>query len=295
MAWNRPLDNPTSSKRQTNRRIAKPVVVVFALSVCAIVGIIVNNVLCSHVEVARGRSPTPDAQFIINQFSENPEASKKSLDVVRVTNSVPSAHVSISTNSVRKVKEQPKYGWINGIYHSPDPEYAEKRKRFNEELKKSPFKYYAEREISAIVSAPQGAFLFPSPIDGRFEDDFLKSLDDPIQIAQDDSPDVAEQKQRVIEAKKYIKEQMDAGVPLAKIISDARDEVNKATRMRENFQIGLQKLVKQKASKEDISDYVNAANMLLEKAGGNNIHMPWLYRRIKSPSNTLPDNHKESK
>ena len=287
MAWNKPSEranDPGSPQRQN------PTVVRGAIAAAIVVG----GALVAWFFLAEKEPDT------LQESSARSAAIREVKPAALTNHALPSEAPTNDTgktkSGLKRVKREPsKYGWHNGVYHSPDPDYPESRRRFNEEMAKSPFRYYSEREISAIVCAPPGAFLFPMPIDARFEENFLKSLTEPIIISTDDPPEVAEEKRRVRDAKVYIKQQMDDGVPIAKVISDARDEINKVSRMRDNLARELENLKRNKASKDEVSEYIEAANKMLENAGGIKLAMPWVYRRMKEAKQELEANKEQKK
>jgi len=220
------------------------------------------------------------------ETNETPRAQKKSSLLPTVTNSVRRTSKPAVSAEKRAFAEKMnklcyETGWSNGVYRSKDPAYAEKRKAFLEEQAKIPFRFYSENVIASIVCAKPGAFLFPIPIDAQFEDDFMNSLKYAITIGQDDSEEVAEQKRAVREAKVYIKEKLDAGEPLAKIIENARNEINKISRMHDNYQNEIIKLKAKGATKEELESFVEAANKILDKEGGTHIRMPFVYKHLK--------------
>ena len=88
------------------------------------------------------------------------------------------------------------------------------------------FDYHCENEIAGILSAVPGQGAVGTPVyNGKFKKEFLESLKHPIIVNDDDTPEQAELKRAVIEAKIELKDALDRGEDIEKLMLDARKEL----------------------------------------------------------------------
>ena len=119
------------------------------------------------------------------------------------------------------------------------------------------------------------------PFDARFKDKFLKSLETPIIISKDDPEELKEQKRQLIEAKIYLKEKLDEGEDIVAILNEEYRLNKKMHDLRENLRRELRELEKSATSVEEIQEYIDAANIMLEREGAGKIGLPLALTRYR--------------
>ena len=108
------------------------------------------------------------------------------------------------------------------------------------------------------------------PFDRHFVKHFEKSLETPIIIDKEkDSLELQEQKQHMIDVKIYLKEQLDAGKDIAAILNEEREKMERLRGLRENLEKALREMEKSAKSVEEVQDYIDSANKMLEEQGGS--------------------------
>ena len=165
--------------------------------------------------------------------------------------------------------------FVDGHYVSPDPAYPEMKKWLDERNKNDPFKHLCDNMICNIVCAEPGDQLFPIPFDDHFEKEFLESLKDPIIPTHEDSEEVQAKKRAVNEAKIWLKQQMDEGKDIKKILTDARNKINGLADLTMFYRgeiIDLKR--KEGITGAELQDYVDAANKVIDKYVAENFDFP---------------------
>lgn len=131
------------------------------------------------------------------------------------------------------------------------------------------FKHHVEHEIATLLTVEPGGMLIGAPhYDRRFEEDFLRSLTDPVKIEEDDSEADRQLKQEVEATKKELAERIKAGENLADIFTETRDEIMRLAAVKQD----IMALAREATANPDMSDadvkaYYDAVNRLLEQKG----------------------------
>lgn len=131
------------------------------------------------------------------------------------------------------------------------------------------FKHHSENEIAAFLwmKPGQGIVAVP-PYNGRFLKDFLASLKEPIVVSKDDSPEQAELKRAVTDAKIELKAAYDRGEDIEQIMMDTRKEMMALSNYKQELKHQLYEFRQQEnVTEQDVEDFVAACNKLLEKKG----------------------------
>jgi hypothetical protein len=117
----------------------------------------------------------------------------------------------------------------------------------------------------------------------NFDKKFLKSLETPIVIQEDDTPDMVALKESVKEMRLMLKEKLDAGEDISQIMIQTRKELRALGAYRQELQQELNKIMsKPETGEMDFKDYVEAANIVLKERGAKEIVMPEIvYERLK--------------
>lgn len=119
------------------------------------------------------------------------------------------------------------------------------------------------------------------PYGPQFVEDFKTSLAAlPEAHDENDTPEEAELRKAVIETKADLKARMDAGEDIAQIMNDTQKELDRLCQYHNDLKQELKKIERDETfSDEDVRDYVEAANKLLEKQGIAGFTMPSLLHR----------------
>ncbi len=170
-------------------------------------------------------------------------------------------------------------------YARIDPGYEKRHEAFLKRKAANPWKTTADSQLSVLLFSKPGMPNLLVPFDRHFEKQFLKSLETPIVIDRDkDSPELQEQKRQMIEVKIWLKEQLDAGKDIAAILNEERDKQVKLRGLRENLEKALREMEKSAKSVEEVQEYIDSANKVLEEQGGTGagkIGLPLVLTRMR--------------
>jgi len=201
------------------------------------------------------------------------------------TNNLPVAEKPKTRQEKWKAKGSPKNPWGSPIpkdleykphweytpedYARIDPGYAKRHEAFKKRQAANPWKTTADSQLSVLLFSKPGMPNLLVPFDRHFVKHFEKSLETPIVIDREkDSPELQEQKQHMIDVKIYLKEQLDAGKDIAAILNEEREKMEKLRGLRDNLQKALREMEKSAKSVEEVQDYIDSANKMLEEQGG---------------------------
>ena len=132
------------------------------------------------------------------------------------------------------------------------------------------FPYNCENEIACYLSLKPGDAIFGTmKYNGRFKEEFLKSLETPIVIDPEDSDEVKELKRNVREAKIQLKIALDNGEDIEQIMTDTRRELQDLARYKMDLTRHIHDLRHdgKLTTVDDLQDAVDAANKMLEARG----------------------------
>ena len=131
------------------------------------------------------------------------------------------------------------------------------------------FETRADNEIAFVLATEPGTMVIGNRSVGPdFESRFLKSLEKPIIVSKDDSEYEQNLKRAVIEAKLNLKDALDRGEDIGKIMDEARDELQKMARYRAQLEKEATVLLHRGAmGAADAEDVIKAVNKMLEDKG----------------------------
>ena len=132
------------------------------------------------------------------------------------------------------------------------------------------FPHASENIIAGLLSIKPGMSVIGNARDynGKFTENFLKSLTVPIIVSKDDPEDVKELKRAVNEAKIELKAAHDRGENIEDIIAKARGEMQDLARYKLDLKREVSSYAHREAvTPEDVDTYLKAANMMLEAKG----------------------------
>ena len=133
--------------------------------------------------------------------------------------------------------------------------------------KRKLFKHHSENYICGLMRTPLGMPIVRGRLPSNFDDDFVKSYADEIRIEPDDTEEDIALKQAMVDFKAEIRDQIANGESISKMVLDAREEQNKLAEYRKNLMRTIADLRKEGATREELNEARQAANMMLDKKG----------------------------
>lgn len=134
-------------------------------------------------------------------------------------------------------------------------------------VSRSLFASPAENQLDGLVNTPLGGNYYDYDVPENFEEQFAFSLTNRIVIKDDDPPDIAARKQRVIDAKEELVKAKKEGRDLRQVMLEAKQEMKKKFEDYIFFEQGLTELRVNNASDEEIAEYALAAKKMMEEKG----------------------------
>lgn len=180
-----------------------------------------------------------------------------------------------------ELEYKPIWEYTTEDYAKIDPGYLARHEAHKERQAAIPWKTDADRQLAILLFSKDGNMGLLPPFNWRFKDQFLKSIETPIIVSKDDPPELQEQKRQMIEAKVYLKERMDAGEDIVDILNDEYKNAQKIRSLRQNLQEELRKLEKTATSVQEVQDYIDAANKMLDEHGAKHVGLPLVLTRLR--------------
>lgn len=153
--------------------------------------------------------------------------------------------------------------------HRPPPGYTNTTSLTEAPPAYAIFQHPCENTIAGYLTMTPGETLVGTPHYGpKFTQQFLKSLENPIIVTKDDTPEQAELKRLMIETKIDLKARYDQGEDIGKILEDTHAEYQRLATIKFDIQQELNEFRKNPdATLEDVELFLQAANKLLEEKG----------------------------
>lgn len=131
------------------------------------------------------------------------------------------------------------------------------------------FESSTDNEIACYLTLKPGETLIGTPrYNGRFKKQFLESLKKPIEITKDDTPEQAQLKQDVIQARMDLKAAMDRGEDIEQIMLDTRQELQDLMRYKMEIKSMFNDArLNSCETEQDVEDLLSACNKMLESKG----------------------------
>ena len=131
------------------------------------------------------------------------------------------------------------------------------------------FETRADNEIAFVLATEPGTMVIGNRSVGPdFESRFLKSLEKPIIVSKDDSEYEQNLKRAVIEAKLNLKDALDRGEDIGRIMDEARAELQKLARYRAQLEKEATVMLHRgEIGAADAEDVIKAVNKMLEEKG----------------------------
>lgn len=257
MAWNRNSEDPRTTRLPAKRSMSRlfKLFVSIALSACAVVLYL----------VFKGESEIiPPPAKPIKQIS-TPEVHNERVVTPREREIT---HNFIDPNARPKKLGEKINGYVllpNGQMHKIIGETH----LLSTKPKAAIFDYPADNIIAGILTLRPGETVIGSVnYNGRFTSSFLKSLRSPIIVNADDPDEIKELKRAVNEAKIELKEAYDRGEDIEELIIKAREEFRDLAQYKQDLRKELLRYANRDAvTSDDVTDYMNAVNIMLEEKG----------------------------
>lgn len=136
----------------------------------------------------------------------------------------------------------------------------------------------ADRDIAGVLKTRPGETYIGESTDyfREFPELFKRAIKKPIVINPDDSEEVREMKQAVIDARLELKQRMDAGEDLTKVMQDTREQLRELGLYREEIERQVREIAETKEDLDgrDAKDLLDAANKMLKDRGIEPLRVP---------------------
>lgn len=154
------------------------------------------------------------------------------------------------------------------IHHRPPAAITNNTSQTEERPAYAIFKHNSENEIAALLTMEPGETLVGEPDYSRwFTHDFLKSIETPIVVKNDDPEDVQALKRDMIQVKIDLKARYDAGEDIAEVMRQTREDYQELARYKDEIRDAFREMSKDAVTEADVDDFLNAANQMLDKKG----------------------------
>ena len=138
------------------------------------------------------------------------------------------------------------------------------------------FPHGSDRMIAYLLTAEPGGTMIgdSESIMRGFNEVFAKSLKDEIVIAPDDTDEVKELKQSVLDARREIQGRMADGRSAEEVMIEARNQLLELTLYHDELKQQVIRLAEDGMTQKDYDELIGAANLMLEERGIGKIQMP---------------------
>ena len=117
------------------------------------------------------------------------------------------------------------------------------------------------------MRTPLGMPVVRGRLPANFDEDFAKSYAEEIKIEPEDTEEDIAMKQAMIDFKEEVKEQIANGESVSQIVLEAREEQNKLAEYRKNLMRTIADLRREGATREELNEVREAANVMLDNKG----------------------------
>lgn len=144
------------------------------------------------------------------------------------------------------------------------------------------FKYVAENEIATLLSLQPGAAIIGEPdYSNGFMASFEACADVPMVFPDDDTEETKQLRLAVAEAKRELLERKKAGEDIAKVMADTRKELRQLWQYKLQLETEVREARdNEELSDDDVDDFIDAANKMLDDKGVTRINPSHFTRNI---------------
>ena len=155
------------------------------------------------------------------------------------------------------------------IHHRPPAVYTNNTSQTEPRPAYAIFDTRSDNSIAALLTVPPGTTAVGDPeYEMWFTQDFLKSLETPIIVTKDDTPEEAQLKRDMIATKIDLKARYDAGEDIALIMKNTREELQRLSLYRTEIESAFREMAsKPGLTEQDVDDFIESANIMLDSKG----------------------------
>lgn len=155
------------------------------------------------------------------------------------------------------------------IHHRPPAVYTNNTSQTEPRPAYAIFDTRSDNSIAALLTVPPGTAAVGDPeYELWFTQDFLKSLETPIIVTKDDTPEEAQLKRDMIATKIDLKARYDAGEDIALIMKNTREELQRLSIYKSEIESAFREMAsKPGLTEQDIDDFIESANIMLDSKG----------------------------
>lgn len=155
------------------------------------------------------------------------------------------------------------------IHHRPPAAYTNNTSQTEPRPAYAIFDTRSDNSIAALLTVPPGTAAVGDPeYELWFTRDFLKSLETPIIVTKDDTPEEAQLKRDMIATKIDLKARYDAGEDIALIMKNTREELQRLSLYKTEIESAFREMAsKPGLTEQDIDDFIESANIILDSKG----------------------------
>jgi len=136
------------------------------------------------------------------------------------------------------------------------------------------YKTFSENYVVGLMRMQSGMPVVGGRLPKNFDEEFKAHLNDPIEILPDDAEEDVRIKERMIEVKKEMARLIKEGATPSELVLNERKELNRLAQMRKNYMKDLAEYRRGGATRQQVEDYVTAANKVLDEYGVKHIRLP---------------------
>ena len=265
MAWNK----PSTENQQQKQPSAKAPSVMKGLFAGLVV--VVLGAICVWM-FSDGGEKAASTRKERGRIKDVRPAAAREADAASRTNAASLASVS-NAPSAKPMTPEEKRQWDR-----EHPAFTNKLSRWNTSRANRIFENSVDRRLGALLDLRPGEMLVgDSELLFRpdFAKQFLKSIETPIIVTKDDSPEDAALKRAVIETKKELKDHLDAGDDIRALMIKTRKDMQNLALYRKDLENEVKKIAADRAMTEDeVNVILKKANTMLEERGAEPISMP---------------------
>ncbi len=267
-SWNRPKSSSTTNRARSNNNRSITGWVLVAVAIAALcVGLYsfirrddtTDIVEPEKTDTVKQSKPSTTSKKDRPKAAKVPEAKEEKM------------HWGVPHSEWVKLSHDEKVALGQAAYDAEaakiDSTYLERKRMHEADIASRPFKHLSENIIANIFSLRLGDPILMGDLPTTLEADFLKSLNQPIEINPDDSEETKQLKKEMIELKPQLKKMMDEGHSLEEILNEYRKSIAKVYDLELNLRRELDEIKRTATSVDEVKDYIEAANRMMINAG----------------------------
>ncbi len=135
------------------------------------------------------------------------------------------------------------------------------------------FKHQSDQMIAIMLSASPGQAIPPMPDNAFTDEEFMRSLEEPIKILDTDRPEVKDMKAKVIVAREDIRAMMKKGYSALQVLQEHRDLFNDNAKLHSDALMELNSIL-ESGDREGARKYAVAMNAAFQQMGVPELKVP---------------------